>query len=212
MLIELKVNDFIETVASSSPAPGGGSCSALSGALGASLAMMMCQLTFGKKNYQQYEEADKQALNEAFEVLQGCAQELSSLVDKDTEAFNQIMAAFKLPKETEDEKKARAKEIQDATWHAIATPLSMAEQSLLALENLEPLVRLGNQNALSDLGVGTLMLQAGLHGAIMNVKINLGSVTDTERAEKLREKIATIVERAESLSNQLLAEIHTKLS
>lgn len=211
MLTELKLNDFVETVASSAPAPGGGSCSSLAGALGCSLAAMVCQLTFGKKSFTEQSDEKRLAFQETFDTLEKYSKELMELIDKDTDAFNQIMDAFKLPKNTDEEKALRSAAIQDGTWAAIATPKRMAEISLEALESLEIIYELGNQNAMSDLGVGVLMLQAGLKGANMNVKINLSGVKDAERGAKTLDRINELEKRADEIAAKLLPLINEKL-
>ncbi|MDO4711153.1 MAG: cyclodeaminase/cyclohydrolase family protein [Peptostreptococcaceae bacterium] len=211
MLTELKLNDFIETVASSAPAPGGGSCSSLAGALGAGLAVMMCQLTIGKKSFQEYSEENKRKVEDTLSILQNYSKELTELIDKDTLAFNRIMDAFKLPKETDDQKAQRSQAIQEATWNAIATPFRMSELSLQSIEALGCLVDLGNANAISDLGVGILLLQAGLKGANMNVKINLSSVKDADRAKKTLDEINDFEKKADKLAASLLKQVNEKL-
>ena len=211
MLTQLKLNEFVETVASSSPAPGGGSCSSLASSLGAGLAAMMCQLTIGKKAYQEFDENKRAKFEQTLATLQNYSKELMELIDKDTAAFNLIMDAFKMPKETDDEKTRRSTAIQEATWEAIATPYRMSELSVAALEILPILIEMGNQNAISDLGVGVLLLQAGLKGANMNVKINLGSVKDAERASKTLEQINSFEKKADELAAELLTQINSKL-
>lgn len=211
MLRDLKLTEFVETVASSAPAPGGGSCSSLASSLGAGLAAMMCQLTVGKKSYLEYPEEERVKFEQTLSTLQEYSKELLELIDKDTLAFNLIMDAFKLPKETDAEKTKRSAAIQDATWQAIATPYRMSELSLKSLELLQILVDMGNANAISDLGVGILLLQAGLKGANMNVKINLSSVKDKERADKTLAEINAFEEKADQLCTHLLPQIHAKL-
>ncbi len=211
MLTELKVNDFLQTVASDAPAPGGGSCSSLASALGCGLASMMCQLTVSKKAYAEVADSDKVKFESAFQTLEDFRKELTELIDKDTEAFNHIMAAFKLPKETDEEKKIRSAAIQDATWLAIATPYRMSELSVTALRQLQVLVDFGNANAISDLGVGVLLLNAGLKGANMNVKINLSSVKDADRAAKTLQEITAFETEADDLAKNLLQQINAKL-
>lgn len=211
MLIELKLNDFVETVASSAPAPGGGSCSSLASSLGAGLGVMMCQLTVGKKSYHEYSDENKAKIENTLALLQNCSKELTELIDKDTLAFNQIMDAFKMPKNTDDEKAKRSAAIQEATWAAIATPLRMSELSLLAIQNAACLAELGNPNAISDLGVGILLLQAGLKGANMNVKINLSGVKDAERAKETLDKINYFEKTANELAEKILAQVNEKL-
>lgn len=212
MLIDLTVKEYVETVASSSPAPGGGSCSSLASTIGCSLASMLCQLTIGKKSFEENSDIDKIKFQAAFDLMDKNAKELLALIDEDTAAFNQIMAAFKLPKETDEDKVKRSAAIQSATWNAIDVPLRMSDLSLNSLENIQVLLTFGNVNAISDLGVGTLLLNAGLKGANMNVKINLGSVKDKERAEETLAHINQNEKQADEIVQNLLAQINEKLS
>ena len=211
MLIDLTVKEFTETVASSSPAPGGGSCSSLASTIGCSLAAMLCELTLGKKSYEEIPNSNKAEFQAAFELMQKNAAALRDLIDEDTAAFNQIMEAFKLPKETEEDKQARSAAIQAATWNAIDVPLKMSDLSLEALNHMQSLLSYGNANAISDLGVGILLLQAGLKGANMNVKINLGSVKDKDKAAQIMDHINHNEKQADQLAQGLLTEINTKL-
>ena len=211
MLIDLTVKEFTETVASSSPAPGGGSCSSLASTIGCSLAAMLCELTLGKKSYEEIPEHNKAEFQAAFELMQKNAAALRDLIDEDTAAFNQIMEAFKLPKETEEDKQARSAAIQTATWNAIDVPLKMSDLSLEALNHMQTLLTHGNTNAISDLGVGILLLQAGLKGANMNVKINLGSVKDKDKAAQTMDHIQRNEKQADQMAQNLRAEINTKL-
>lgn len=212
MLIQQTLQEFRNNVASSSPAPGGGSCSALASAIGCSLAAMLCELTIPKAAFSEKSESDQQAFIDAFDLMKQSAAKIEPLIDEDTNAFNAIMAAFKLPKSTDDEKSLRSAAIQDATWQAINVPLMLSEYSLCSLEQLPILLTHGNTNALSDLGVGVLLLQSGLRGAHLNVKINLGGIKDALRAEEVRDLIANREQRAQEITDQLLQQISDMLS
>ena len=171
-LIDMSVADFTNEVDSNSPAPGGGSVSALASDIGVSLARMMAHLSFEKKKFEQLNEKTKEEFKARFDKLGEIRKELSTLVDKDTESFNEFMKAVKMPKETEEQNKLRAKAIQEATIFSIEVPYKTASLSLEALRLLDFLIKNGNQNAITDIGVGTLMLSAGMEGAILNVKVN----------------------------------------
>lgn len=212
MLVDLTVKEFVNTVASSSPAPGGGSCSSLSSTIGCSLASMLCQLTFGKKSFEERSEEEKDKFQKAFDLMTKNANALEALIDEDTAAFNQIMCAFKLPKETEEEKQARSAAIQSATWNAIEVPLKMSDLSLSSLESMAILLEVGNANAISDLGVGILLLNSGLKGANMNVKINLGSVKDKERSAMTLAHINANEAKADQLTKHLIEKINQTLA
>lgn len=204
-LLHLTVSEFLEQVDSKKPAPGGGSVSALSSVLGVSLAKMVGHLTIGRKAYRALDEEKQQLLIDTFDQLDHLKQQLLPLIDQDTEAFNQIMSAYRLPKETEEEKTLRSDAIQEATLRAIEVPMKVAILSLDALNLLFPLVKYGNQNALSDVGVSALELSTGANGALYNVNINLPSLNnDVARknykiqADKIEQDVTVLVEQITS--------------
>jgi formiminotetrahydrofolate cyclodeaminase len=195
MLVEKRLNDFLAETASSSPAPGGGSASALAGALGAALSEMVINLTVGKKKY-----LDVSAeLADLLPKLAGIRNELQEAIDRDTSAFNKVMAAFKLPKETDDEKAERRQAIQDATLQATEVPLSVMEKALEAMRMTLTVAQKGNRNSISDAGVAGLLLATAIDGAAYNVKINLpGLPEDLPFRREAQEKLETInVEKGE---------------
>ena len=145
-LVELKINEFVNEVDSKSPAPGGGSVAALAGSLSSALARMVSHLTVGKKKFRALEETVQGQVHEAMAVLETKKDIYLTLIDKDTEAFNMIMKAFKLPKETDEEKKERANKIEEATVLAIDVPYQVAENAKSVLPALEVLYTYGNQN------------------------------------------------------------------
>jgi formiminotetrahydrofolate cyclodeaminase len=202
MLIHQSVAEFLDTTASSSPAPGGGSVSALAGALAAALTSMVCRLTIGKKKYAAV-EADMQAAVGPSEELRN---HLRSLIDQDTAAFNGVMAAFGLPRETDEQKAARQRAIYDATRQATLVPLEL----MRTLQRLLPLTALvaekGNTNSSSDAGVAAVLTGAAARGAAMNVYVNLSGLPEDDfRKETMREaayleqKITTEADRIAGL-------------
>jgi formiminotetrahydrofolate cyclodeaminase len=170
------VGDFLDDVASSSPAPGGGSVAALSGALGTALISMVCQLTIGKKKYADVEEDMKKVLGEA-EPLRDI---LSRLVEKDTRAFQKVMETYALPKDTEPQKALRSAAIREATKEATLVPLEVMKHCIDALALSQEVASKGNVNSISDAGVSAHMLHAACEAAALNVKINLASLDDAE--------------------------------
>ena len=210
-LAEMKVNEFVNEIDSKSATPGGGSVSALACSMGVALTRMVGHLSNGKKKFRALDESVQNEFNEIINSFLPIKEELIDLIDKDTEAFNLIMAAFKLPKETDSEKTLRRKAIQDGTNEAIKVPLRVATLSLEVLKKLELITKHGNKNTLSDLGVGTLMLYAGLEGAIMNVKINISGLSDESLAADYSNQIEQILKETVELKNQILSSIHSKL-
>ena len=174
VLVSMPVNSFLSELASSSPAPGGGSVAALAGALGAALSSMVCNLTIGKERYADVEDEMKDVLR----MSEKLRRKLLKLVDKDTEAFNDVIKAFKMPKDTEEEKKVRSKAIQAGYKKAAMVPFETAEVCGKILDLAEVIAEKGNRSSVTDAAVSALMADAGVESAILNVKINLGSIKD----------------------------------
>lgn len=210
-LIDMSVADFTNEVDSNSPAPWGGSVSALASDIGVSLARMMAHLSFEKKKFEQLDEKTKEEFKARFDKLGEIRKELSTLVDKDTESFNEFMKAVKMPKETEEQNKLRAKAIQEATIFSIEVPYKTASLSLEALRLLDFLIKNGNQNAITDIGVGTLMLSAGMEGAILNVKVNLGQIKDKQIYDKYRDGCKEILSEGNEIKDNIISNIHKQL-
>ena len=182
MLTSLSVNDFLNEIASNSPAPGGGSVSALAASLGAALTSMVCRLTLGKKKYADVQREMEETLKQS-EMLRV---KFIAIIDEDTVAFNKVMAAYGLQKETEEQKTKREAEIQDAMKTATLVPLKLMGLCSEAMELVKLIVERGNQNSISDAGVAALMLHAGCEGAALNVKINLASLHDVHFVEQTK--------------------------
>lgn len=167
---------FLDELASSSPAPGGGSVAALAGALGAALTAMVCNLTIGKKKYAAVEGEMKKILAQA-EEMRGL---FTALIDEDTQAFNKVMEALGLPKETEPQKALRAAAIREATKEATNVPLEVMKHCIDALALTQQVAASGNVNSVSDAGVSAYMLHAAVEAAALNVRINLNNLNDSE--------------------------------
>lgn len=210
-LIEMSLMNFANEVDSLSPAPGGGSCSAYSSAVGVSLSRMMAKLSFGKKKFEIHDESVKKDFEIAYEELNVIKEELFNLVDKDTESFNEVMKAIKMPKDTEEEKLLRKDALEFATWGSIEVPYQIAKLSQEAMEKMEIILNYGNENALTDIGVAYLMCASGAEGAILNVKINLGSVADIERGKNLESQCNKILEHVRAKRDTVLDRIHDNL-
>ena len=210
-LIDLNVTDFINEVDSKSPAPGGGSVSALSGSIGASLLRMVGHLTTGKKKFKALEESDQSAFYNAFDQLILVKENLTTLIDEDTNAFNLIMAAFKLPKVTEEDITIRKEAIVEATRTAIEVPLNVATECIEGLGHLNVIKRFGNKNCISDIGVAAMMLKTGAIGALMNVKINIHGLKDQEEKEDLQAQVIEMYQQVELLSNTFINDVFEAL-
>jgi formiminotetrahydrofolate cyclodeaminase len=201
MLIQMKVTELLAELGSNSPAPGGGSISALAGALGGALTAMVCRLTVDNEKYAAVQTEVAGILAEADSL----AGDLAGCVDADTEAFNNVMAAYKLPKATDAEKADRSAAIQQAIIQATELPLGVAASCLKVLALAIRILAIGNSNAASDAAVSGLMAHAGLHGALYNVKINLGGIKDKTVQADIQAKMARIITEDEGLHKELVA-------
>lgn len=198
-LVHLPVACFLENVASKSPAPGGGSVAALSGALGAGLGAMVCRLTIGKKKYKDVESE----MRAAEEKLAPLMERMRNAIDEDTFAFNAVMAALNLPQDTDEQKAARDAAVQKATLAAAAVPLSVMQAALFAIEALVPVAIHGNVNSISDVGVGAHSLACAFHGARMNVEINLKDLPDSEEKKRMLQEKEAMVPVFHELANKI---------
>jgi len=194
-LIEMKLKDFIEELSSDSPAPGGGSVAALAGALSSALSSMVCNLTIGKEKYKDVEYDMEKILDRVEDIRE----RFMELIDRDTEAFNRVMDAFKLPKNTEEEKKIRKEKIQDALKGAALVPLETARMCAEMIELCKEIAEKGNKNSITDVGVAAIMAKAGLESAILNVKINLKLISDERFIESLLYEIDVLKNNIEGV-------------
>ena len=177
-LIKLNLEEFSAAVDSNQPAPGGGSVAAYVSNLGVGLARMMCHLTIEKKKFLELDQNSQTEFNQTFTALKAKYQRLLEIVDEDTESFNEVMAAFKLPKESEEEKSRRSIAIQNATLKATKVPFEASQIAYECLKLTPKLIEHGNVNAISDLASGMYLLEAGMNCSILNVKINVSSLKD----------------------------------
>ena len=202
-LVEMQINDFIAVLGSDTPAPGGGSASALAAAQGIALTKMVTELTIGKKRYAEFEDEIELLQKKAKSLQEG----LLRAIDEDTEAFNQVSAVFGLPKTTEEEKKARREAMQSALKGAAVTPFSMMEKIVDALKVTQAAVGKSNTNAASDLGVAALNLKAALQGAWLNVLINLASIKDEMFVRQYRKAGESLVEEGSKIADATYQQI-----
>jgi glutamate formiminotransferase/formiminotetrahydrofolate cyclodeaminase len=193
---------FYDEVASSAPAPGGGSVAASAGALTAALAAMVARLTVGKKQYADVKEEMSQVRDKA-DALRA---ELTQLIETDKEAFNKVMASFQLPAGEE-----RDKAVEEATKGATLVPLTVMKKSLEALKLAEVVAEKGNVNSVSDAGVAGLMGMAAVDGAWYNVRINLSSLADANFVSQTTEEAAAIREEASAVSERIKKQVESKL-
>ncbi len=206
-LIDMTCTGFANETASESPAPGGGSISAYMGALAAALGAMVANLSSHKAGWdERWEEFSKWA-----EKGQALKDELLHLVDEDTAAFNKIMDAFGLPKNTDAEKAARKEAIQSATKYATEVPFKTMEKAFETFELLAAMVEIGNPNSVTDAGVGALAAKAAVSGAYLNVKINASGLSDTVFASDILSRGAVIEAQARKMEEELLDMVNAKI-
>ncbi len=191
-LVDRTVTDFVDECSMDSPAPGGGSVAALSAGLGAALANMVANLTVGKKGYEGVSEEMKEVAAEA----QAAKDKFMTAIDRDTDAFNKVMEAFKLPKSTQDQKDVRTTAIQQATKQATLVPFEVLKMVPRTLALALAVAERGNKNSASDAGVAGLALRTAAQGAWLNVRINLSGITDEPFKSKVREEGQAVLHKA----------------
>lgn len=195
MLLEQKTTDFLEQLSSAAPIPGGGGASAAVGAFAAALGLMVTNLTVGKKKYAEVEE-EIIAIREKLEQKK---QELIRMVDADAEAFEPLAKAYRLPKETEEEKEEKARVMETALKQAAETPLQLMETIAESMKLIQVLGEKGSRLAVSDAGCAILFAQAALESASLNIFINTKMMQDQEEAERLNSRAAELIERGNEL-------------
>lgn len=201
------MKEFIEQVQSREPTPGGGSVSALAGALGAALGEMVCRLTIMKKQYADV-KLEFQDIRKKLDLLRD---ELTYLIEKDAQSFEAVMLAMKKPKYTEHEMKVRDAAIEEATRRAASVPVEVMEKTVEVMELLPVIAEKGNVNSVSDAGVANLMAKTALEGASLNVKINLGGINDKTFADDLSSRMAKLLSQGTELYEKTRAIVESKL-
>lgn len=190
LLRDLTISAFLERLAAGTPTPGGGSAAALGGALGGALMQMVCRLTIGRDEARPHEAALGAMLGQAADL----ESRLRDLVDEDARAYDEVMQALRMPKSTDAEKTVRKAALRRANAAATDTPLRTAEACHALLGLAAELAGIGNRNALSDIGTAAQLVQAGLRGAVMNVRINLPGLGDPAQADQFEARVRTLEE------------------
>jgi len=198
-LADLSIKDFLSKTASGSAVPGGGSVAALSASLAASLSEMVANLTIGKKGY----EPVKEEMAEIAKKASDYRNELIKDIDRDSDAYNDVLSAFKLPKGSEQEAAKRKQAIQNAFKNASLVPLRVAQNAFRIIDLAEKVVKHGNKNAATDGVVGVMMARTAVLSALYNVKINLSSITDAAFVEKMRKDITILESEIEKKEREI---------
>ena len=203
MLANLKITEYLEKAAAGTAVPGGGSVAALNAALAAGLTEMVANLTIGKKGYETVEEEMNDIAGKATELRN----KLTAAIDRDAEAYSEVMDAFKFPRATDQEKEVRKLEIQKAFKHAALVPMEVANLAVKVIDLAGRAVDGGNKNAVTDGVVAAMNARTAALAALYNVKINLGSIEDDEFVNKLTRKINELEQRAKSKEQEILANL-----
>ncbi|WP_443659064.1 cyclodeaminase/cyclohydrolase family protein [Clostridium algidicarnis] len=211
MLKELTVENFAKELASKSPAPGGGSAAALSATLAASLSSMVFNLTIGKKAYENLKDEEKECIINALKKTEVLREEYLDIMQEDTTVFLKVMDAYKMPKDSEDEKNLRKIKIEEAYKLALEVPRRLSEKCFELYKYIEIAAKYGNANAISDAGVSALMIQAALEGASLNVKINLASLEDIKLKETLLKETNTLIKEGSIKKDAILKVVENKI-
>ena len=203
-LVNMTIKDFNDELSTDSPAPGGGSVAALNGALAASLIAMVSNLTHGKKGYEDYFEDMVRIGDKA----QNIKEQLLTIIDKDTDVFNVLMKAMKMPKKTDEQKKLRHNAMQEATKEATNIPFLTMETINEMMELIDEIAEKGNQNSISDAGVAAINAYAGAEGAYMNVIINLAGIEDNEFNEKIRASSKDLLDKINAKTKEINKKVY----
>ena len=201
MLADHKITEYLDKAAAGTAVPGGGSVAALNAALAAGLTEMVANLTIGKKGYEAVEDEMKTIAEEASQLRT----KLTAAIDQDADAYTEVMAAYKLPKTTDQETAVRKQKIQDAIKHAALVPLEVARDALAVIDLAGQAILKGNKNAASDGAVAAMNARTGALAAIYNVKINLGSINDDSFADKLAQEVRGLESQVAEKENEALS-------
>ena len=209
-LAELTTAEFVDLLASDAPAPGGGSAAALEGALGAALSAMVCGLTTVGKSKEKYADYQEFVI-ESQKKLTELKVAFVDVMDRDTEAFNVVSAAFGMPKATDEEKAARSAALQEATLYATQVPLRTMKTAFGVFEIVRAMAAVGNPNSVSDAGVGALAARSAVLGAGLNVRINAAGLKDRAAADALVAEADRLAAEAERAEREVLEIVASKI-
>ena len=206
-LTDKPVTNFLDELASNAPAPGGGSVAALSGALGAALVSMVCNLTLGKKGYEEV-QGDIEGLLAQSEALR---RQMADLLEADVAAYTAYSQTAKMPRDTEEQKATRTEAMQAALKNATMVPMRIAEAAVKVMDLCMPAAEKGNKWAVSDAGVAVLMAEAALRSAALNVLINLGTIKDADFVAEKRAYLAGLLAGKGLMRDQIYDYVASKL-
>jgi formiminotetrahydrofolate cyclodeaminase len=203
MYLEKPIAKYLEDAASNMPAPGGGSVSALAAALGASMSCMVANFTIGKEKFKAVEPQAKQLLEQSAVIMKAC----SRLIDEDVEAYNNYTKASTLPKDTDEQKAARAAAMQQALKKAMEVPLNLFRNCAAQMQIADKLVDIGNPYLITDVGVSVLLAEAAMQGALLNVEVNLKYLKDENLVKKTRAEISDLLARTDGIRPRVMEKV-----
>lgn len=201
----LMIKDYIEKLSSKEPIPGGGSVAALTGSLAASLTSMTFNLTIGKNSFKEYDENKKEVVYNSLNKVKEYNEELLQFMDKDGEAFLSLMEAFKLPKNTEEEKVKRSESIQKGYKNALEIPFYLAKKCIEIYKYVLIAGKYGNKNLISDTGMAAILLHSTVESALLNVKINLNGIKDEEYKNNIKSECETIMKQSCNMKSEIMS-------
>lgn len=206
-LVDYKLNDFLDELGSKSPAPGGGSVAALSGSNGSSLVSMIGALTTKRKKFKALPLDKQNEYNHVVNFFKDSKEKFTTYIDQDADAFNEVMSAFKLPKDNEADIQRRNDAIEMATMLCIVTPMKVAKLAKECLHKMEYIISNSNRNTVSDQGVAILSFYTAFKGALMNVLINLPGLSEKQLVNEYKDVIIDMTDEVENLKDKLLEKI-----
>lgn len=201
MMLEKKTTEFLEELSSKAPVPGGGGASAAAGAFAAALGLMVGNLTTGKKKYADVEEE----ICEVMKSLERLRDKMVQLVDEDAKAFEPLSKAYSLPKDNEEQKRAKEKVMEAALMEAARVPIEIMEVAIKVMELLKILGEKGSRLAVSDAGVGAMFARTAIEGASLNVFINTKMMKNREQAAKMNTHADTLIARGRKMEEEILS-------
>ena len=205
MLTDLKITEYLDKAAAGTAVPGGGSVAALNAALAAGLSEMVANLTIGKKGYESSEADMRDILHKAAALRA----KLTAAIDRDAEAYSMVLAAFKLPKDTDEAKELRSLKIQDAFKQAALVPLEVARDAAEVMDLTAKAIISGNKNTVTDGAVAAMNARTAVLAALYNVKINLTSIKDDEFVKTLSREVNQLEQQAQDKERDILSSVIT---
>lgn len=211
MYIDKSIREYVSETAGGDPTPGGGSVSALAASLGSALTSMVYNLTKDKKVYRELDEETRNQMDKNFQKIEKSIEKFNNFIDEDTKAFDDVMKAFKMDKETDEEKEKRSQAIQAGYKKALELPLECARECKAVLEGQDAFAANGNINAITDVGVGVLLVYTGLEGALLNVSINLNSIKDEVYKNEKTKEVEKLLKEGKDLKDKLMKKVYNRL-